>query len=141
MSRNTPFAPFLPLLICLGVFLCGPVRPAGADGMTFAAANAEGRGSLSFPSAPLQTMTAMPFTLEVFDSSGARIAGADASCELSMPAMRMPENSPRIASVGDIYRGEAIFTMAGAWRMTCRIAPVSGPVTALTFDIPEVRLK
>ena len=141
MISNAKFWLILPLLTCVAISPVVPVQSARADGSTFQTAQGGKRGILSFRSGPLQTMTPAPFTLELLDASGTTVADAEVSCEMTMPAMPMPENRPRVVLVGNHYQGEAIFTMAGAWRMTCRIAPSSGPKTALTFDIPEVRLK
>jgi hypothetical protein len=58
-----------------------------------------------------------------------------------MPAMPMPENRPTLSPGETAYTGEAIFTMAGAWRVSILIHPAGGEQSRLIFDIDRVLLK
>ena len=72
---------------------------------------------ITFAAAPLVSMSATPFRLELKGADGLPQAGASVRCDLTMPAMAMPENRPELREVAPgIYAGEAIFTMAGAWQ-------------------------
>lgn len=117
---------------------------AFAQTSRFVAAGAGGgRAVLEFAAAPLTTMTPTPFTLTLMNPAGADIRQARVACDLTMPAMPMPVNRPeaRWLAEENLYRGEAIFTMAGAWRATCEVLAPSGLPQTYRFDIPEVRLK
>jgi hypothetical protein len=91
--------------------------------------------------APLVAMTRIPFELQLTDAAGTPQTGASVSCDLSMPAMAMPINRPAVAEKGGRYRGEAIFTMAGAWRATFEILLPNGEAKTLSFDLDRVLLK
>lgn len=108
-----------------------------------AAGTGGGRAVLEFDAAPLTTMTPTPFTLTLMDPAGTDIRQARVTCDLTMPAMPMPENRPeaRWLAEENMYRGEAVFTMAGAWRATCEVFATSGLPQTFRFDIPDVRLK
>lgn len=91
--------------------------------------------------APLVAMTRIPFELQLTDAAGTPQTGASVRCDLSMPAMAMPINRPAVTEKGGSYRGEAIFTMAGAWRATFEILLATGETRTLTFDLDRVLLK
>ena len=142
MSLEKSLPCFLLLLAALGLLPGPAAADAGRGSSHFVAAGqAGGRGVATFDADPLVTMTPIPFTLKIQGADGREVRQGEVDCELTMPAMPMPENRPEIAWAGEAYRGEAVFTMAGAWRMTCRTRPLSGFPMTLIFDIPEVRLK
>jgi len=104
--------------------------------------NTVGRAVLELQAAPLVSMTPTPFRLTLLDPRGVEIRQAKVNCELTMPAMPMPENRVEARWDGEVYRGEAVFTMAGKWRAACRVVPLSGGLPeTLHFDIDEVLLK
>jgi len=141
MIRNFKVASILPWLAWAVILFAWPPCALCEDIVFQSAGEKVDRGELKFQADALQTMTPTPFTLTIDDGSGKAIGGANVSCRLTMPAMAMPENRPRVSWNGNLCRGVAIFTMAGAWRMSCRVVSSAGPETVLTFDIPEVRLK
>lgn len=100
-----------------------------------------GKAILNLAAAPLITMTPTPFHLMLTDVTGAPINGVEVSCDLTMPAMPMPENRPAIHEKDDAYWGEAIFTMAGAWQATFNVRMPDGRLELLIFDIDRVLLK
>lgn len=100
-----------------------------------------GKAILNLASAPLRTMTPTPFHLMLTDVTGAPITGVEVSCDLTMPAMPMPENRPRVHEKDGVYWGEAIFTMAGAWQATFSVRMPDGRLELLIFDIDRVLLK
>lgn len=102
---------------------------------------AGGRAILNLAAAPLATMTPTPFHLMLTDVTGAPITGAEVRCNLTMPAMPMPENRPAVHEKDGVYWGEAIFTMAGAWQATFNVAMPDGRLEILIFDLEGVLLK
>jgi hypothetical protein len=100
-----------------------------------------GTAILTLASEPLRTMTRTPFHLMLTDGTGNPIAGAEVRCDLTMPAMPMPENRPAVREKDGFYWGEAVFTMAGAWQATFQVAMPDGRLEILIFDIERVLLK
>jgi len=100
-----------------------------------------GKAILDLASSPLVTMTPIPFHLMLTDVTGAPTTGVEVSCNLTMPAMQMPENRPAIREKDGVYWGEAIFTMAGAWQATFNVQMPDGRLELLIFDIDRVLLK
>lgn len=90
----------------------------------------------------LVTMTPIPFRLMVKDANGQLVRGAKVACEMSMPAMKMPENRPKVTEGDGFYGGELIFTCAqGAWKISCEVIRKDQPKQTLTFDVDRVRMK
>ena len=91
----------------------------------------------------LVTMTTIPFRLTLRDANGQPLTGASVLCDMTMPAMTMPENRPQVTErEGGTYAGELIFTCAqGAWRITCQADKSGGSSQTVIFDIPRVRMK
>jgi len=125
------------------LILSALAAPALADGETRLeeAASGELRAVLLLKEAPLVAMTRIPFELQLTDAAGTPLTGASVRCDLSMPAMTMPINRPAVTEKGGSYRGEAIFTMAGAWRATFEILLPNGESRTLSFDLDRVLLK
>jgi len=114
----------------------------GADNSHFSSAGADGTmAQLELGAAPLITMQSVPFTLTVKDTNGAPLVGLDVVCDLTMPAMPMPKNQPKVTATTANYTGEVVFTMAGAWQATFTARDATGSELRLVFDIPEVLLK
>lgn len=125
------------------LILSALAAPALAGGETRLEETASGdlRAVLLLRAAPLIAMTRIPFELQLTDAAGSPQTGASVRCDLSMPAMAMPINRPAVTEKGGSYRGEAIFTMAGAWRATFEILLPNGEAKTLTFDLDRVLLK
>jgi hypothetical protein len=100
-----------------------------------------GKAILKLASDPLRTMTPTPFHLTLTDGTGKPITGAEVRCDLTMPAMPMPENRPAVREKDGFYWGEAVFTMAGAWQAAFQVAMPDGRLEILLFDIERVLLK
>lgn len=99
------------------------------------------RGILEFGTAPLVTMRPIPFTLTLLAPDGRPTTPPGVACELVMPAMPMPENRPQLTAKGNGYTGEAVFTMAGAWRVLVAVRSGQSEIDRLSFDIERVFLK
>jgi len=103
---------------------------------------AGGTAVLEFSAAPLVSMSAIPMRLELMGVDGTPQAGAAIHCDLTMPAMAMPENRPALREIAPgIYTGEAIFTMAGAWQATFSVDRDGWGREILIFDIEQVKMK
>jgi len=103
---------------------------------------AGGTAVLEFAAAPLISMSAIPLRLELMGMDGTPQAGATIHCDLTMPAMAMPENRPAMREIAPgIYAGEAVFTMAGAWQATFSVDRDDWGREILIFDIEQVRMK
>ncbi len=57
-------------------------------------------------------------------------------CELTMPAMAMPDNRTEARDQQGVFVGEMVLTMAGDWRMDCALDGKS-----YRFEIPGVRMR
>lgn len=90
----------------------------------------------------LVTMTAIPFRLFVTDAAGQPLTGARVSCNLTMPAMAMPENRPKVVERDGAYAGEMVLTCTmGDYRVACVAENDQGLQRTMTFDIGRARLK
>ncbi|BCR03417.1 hypothetical protein DESUT3_04860 [Desulfuromonas versatilis] len=133
----------LGLGLLLAVLLLSGPAAAGEEGLTRLQARGD-RGSLAvleLQGAPLRTMTPVPFRLLLQDEAGQPLTGANLSCDLTMPAMPMPANRPAVSAAAEGYAGEAIFTMAGAWRASFAASWPEGRQESFVFDIEQVLLK
>ncbi|ALC17083.1 hypothetical protein DSOUD_2320 [Desulfuromonas soudanensis] len=130
-------------VLTLLLILSALAVPALAGGETRLVERASGglNAVLLLKEAPLVAMTQIPFELQLTDDAGSPLTGASVRCDLSMPAMAMPINRPAVTEKGGSYRGEAIFTMAGAWRATFEILLPNGEAKTLIFDMDRVLLK
>ena len=56
--------------------------------------------------------------------------------DLSMPAMAMAPNRPKVTATGDgVYEATTLLSMAGEWRLTVEIGGPGRPLTIpLTFS-------
>ena len=94
--------------------------------------------TLTFAAAPLKSMTEIPFTLEFNNKD---ILVHSAVCDLTMPAMKMPDNHPKLTCTDHNCTGKAVFTMGGAWQSTCGLIMQDGSHTSIIFDIGMVKMK
>lgn len=76
----------------------------------------------------LEVMKPLPVTIKVSDSDNSSIAGAKLNCDLSMPAMAMPLNTPTIkeSSTAGLYEGIFLLTMGGLWQVEISSMYASG---------------
>lgn len=86
-------------------------------------------------------MTETPFSITLRDGAGQAVSDADLVISMDMPAMPMPPNNPKAMWQDDAYRGVAIFTMAGAWRITVDIKRPGQEQEQIVFDIEQVMMK
>ncbi len=132
--RNQAHAALLLFLTML--FLTAPVY---ADNTVLRASGDQKPAAvLTFSAAPLKTMTAVPFNM-TFDSMQTPIQSA--TCDLTMPAMPMPENRPELNCSNNKCSGTAVFTMAGRWQAAFSIVMEDGSRRSLVFAIPMVKMK
>lgn len=94
--------------------------------------------TLTFSASPLKSMTEIPFLVD-FDNKDIHIQSA--ACSLTMPAMAMPDNHPKLTCTEHSCTGKAIFTMAGAWQSTFGLIMQDGSHTSIVFDIDMVQMK
>ena len=134
LRRRCLLPAFLGLLLLVAA-------PAGAATTRIEARGEGFHGVLELAAAPLVTMRPTPFTLTLRDAAGLPTTAPRLTCELVMPAMPMPPNQPQTRAAGDAYRGEAIFTMAGAWQLQVTLHQPGSADIRLDFDIDRVLLK
>jgi YtkA-like len=131
--------PRLPAVLLLCLFLA---VPAGAATTRVEANGTAGyRGVLEFAADPLVTMSTTSFTLTLFAPDGRPTTAPEPTCELVMPAMPMPSNRPKLSTKEGWYTGEAVFTMAGAWRVRVALRSGGAEVDRLSFNLERVLLK
>ena len=99
---------------------------------------AGGNAMLVFADAPLKTMTETPFTIEINDAQGQPVKEEVLRLSLTMPAMPMPPNHPKVTWSEGAYRGSAVFTMAGAWQVQAIMERAGFPPEEIVFDIEMV---
>ena len=87
---------------------------------------------------PLQTMTEIPFTIELRKNTGELIRDAELALDLTMPSMPMPANNPKAEWQDNAYRVKAIFTMAGAWQVNVEVHRPGNAAESIVFDIEMV---
>jgi hypothetical protein len=124
------------------MFLTTPSFAAAASMPIQATTNSFGSAVLELQTDELVTMTALPFRLILHDEAGRPVTGAKVDCELSMPAMAMPENRPKIVERDGAYAGEMILTCTmGDWRMACVATQADGHRQTMSFDLGTARLR
>jgi len=100
-----------------------------------------GKAVIIFASSPLQTMTEIPFTIELKNHAGEMIKDAKLALDLTMPFMPMPPNNPKVVWHDNTYRGTAIFTMAGAWQVNVEVNRPGAETEKIIFSIEMVIMK
>lgn len=129
---------------CLALLLTGTVAlaaPAPAAETTLKTRGDQGRtGTLTLDRAPAVTM--QPTRLELRLGAPAPIPPAlQARCDLTMPAMPMPPNRPLLRPDNGTLVGEAIFTMAGAWRIGCAVDYADHSSELFVFSLDRVLMQ
>ncbi len=100
-----------------------------------------GEAVIIFAGSPLRTMTEIPFSIQLGESTGEVVKDAELALDLTMPAMPMPANNPKAVWQDNAYRGTAIFTMAGAWQVNVEIHRPGVDPEKIVFDIEMVVMK
>ena len=130
--------------VLLSVLLCLLVlsTPALAADTVLQATSADGAAAtLTLSADPLLSMTPTDVHLALDKAHGDLLLPTAAVCDLTMPAMTMPDNRP-VLSCGAIgCRGQVVFTMAGAWDVTCDVTFASGQSERFVFVIDRVQMK
>ncbi len=73
-----------------------------------------------YPPVPMKDTT---LELTLRNQNGQALLGADILFDLTMPEMKMPPNHPEATEQGDgVYQAQALFTMAGKWRIQAQIS-------------------
>jgi hypothetical protein len=130
------------ILVCSVLLLPSAIHASTSSGTRIEIEGIDGgKAILNLASEPLRTMTPIPFHLMLTDGKGNPIAGSEVRCDLTMPAMPMPDNKPAVQGKDGFYRGEAVFTMAGAWQAAFQVAMPDGRLEILIFDLDPVLLK
>lgn len=96
---------------------------------------------LELRQSPLTVMKATPFALHATPTLPPSPAVREILCDLTMPAMPMPLNQPKVERSGNDFTGTLVFTMAGAWQAEFVIPLPGGKEERFIFDIPQVLLK
>lgn len=126
---------------CLLLLSCAFVLPAlAAETRLQSQSDLGRRGTLVLDRAPIVTMQATRLELQLAPVTPAPYV-LQGRCDLTMPAMPMPPNRPMLRPIGDKLVGDAIFTMAGAWRASCTVEYADRPREIIVFDLAEVLMK
>ena len=117
-------------IVCAG---CGAsAAPQGIVG--------EGAGGvtarLSLSPEPAPVMKPLQLSVALVGAAGQPIVDRAVSFDLSMPAMAMPPNRPKVtAAGGGVYEATTLLSMAGEWRLSVEIGGSGPPQTIpLTFS-------
>jgi hypothetical protein len=107
-----------------------PSSPVG----TLAQSGSEFSVSLDVDPFPPRAMHAAAFTIHVSDLQGTPVRGATVECDMTMPAMPMPENRPRaVERDPGTYVADVLFTMAGEWEANVKVSLPDGRAETFTF--------
>ena len=129
----------LPIKLLFLAALLGTTVPATATETTLQTPTGQPLpATLHFSASPLKSMTEIPFRFELDDTA---LVISSAECDLTMPAMPMPENKPELECLANICSGTAVFTMAGPWRVTFDLFLKNDARTSIVFDIDMVEMK
>jgi len=90
---------------------------------------------------PLVVMKPTFFSLRTTPLLPVSPAIRELRCDLTMPAMPMPPNKPKVLRTGEAFTGEMIFTMAGIWQAEFNIPLPAGKEERFVFTIDQVLLK
>ncbi|MFL7814105.1 MAG: FixH family protein [Anaerolineales bacterium] len=97
--------------------------------------SADAKAELEISPYPPRAMEPVEMILSLKDSQGNSLVVENVEFDLTMPAMDMPENKPQSSFEGDgLYRVQALFTMAGDWRIRVSF-DYAGETTTLDFDL------
>ena len=128
-------------IITLILLCCTVITATAAETLIESEMTDGGKAVILFASSPLQSMTEIPFTLELKNNAGEMIKDAELTLDLTMPFMPMPPNNPKAAWQDNAYRGTAIFTMAGAWQVNVDVNRPEAETEKIIFDIEMVIMK
>jgi len=128
-------------IITLILLCCTVIGATAAETLIESEMTDGGKAVILFASSPLQSMTEIPFTLELKNNAGEMIKDAELTLDLTMPFMPMPPNNPKAAWQDNAYRGTAIFTMAGAWQVNVDVNRPEAETEKIIFDIEMVIMK
>lgn len=103
--------------------------------------NSQLKALLNLDTESIRTMTATPFNLKLLDSYIDNASIEEIRCNLIMPAMPMPTNTPAVKITPNGFVGEMVFTMAGHWRAIFILKLKDGREEELSVDIEKVLLK
>ncbi len=130
--KRSVFLLFLFLLMAIPVFAAETVVHATDDEGSTA--------TLTLSSRPLLSMTPTDIFLTFDKAHGDTLLSTAAVCDLTMPAMPMPENRPVLDCSATGCRGNIIFTMAGAWDIRCDVTFSGGKSSGFLFVIDMVQM-
>jgi hypothetical protein len=86
-----------------------------------------------YPPAPMRQAE---FSISIADGQGRLVAGAQVSCDMTMPAMAMPPNRPQaVERSPGIYTTPVMFTMAGDWEALIEVLPKDGTSSGFRFSM------
>ncbi len=90
---------------------------------------------LSLSPVPAPVMKPVRLSVALTDASGRPVTGHAVTFDLSMPAMAMAPNRPKVTATGDgVYEATTLLTMAGEWRLTVEIGKPNPLTIPLTFS-------
>jgi hypothetical protein len=143
MRNPAPVRFVFGMVMLLVLVFAPPIKPVMAAGTT----RLEATGSLGtkavleLEQAPLVVMKPAPFTLRTIPALPGAPENRAILCNLTMPAMPMPPNTPKVLRQGETFTGEFVFTMAGAWQAEFLSPLPGGSEERFTFTIDQVLLK
>lgn len=90
---------------------------------------------LDFGRDEIKKLNPVELSLNLLDKEGKKIQKASVVMDLTMPEMAMPKNEVKFAdNENGIYKGTAIFTMRGKWRLNTIIL-INNTKKELFFDL------
>ena len=129
------------LALLLLLMAIGYTTPALAAETRIAAQGEHGhQGTLVLDRAPLVTMQPTRLELQLTADPALPLV-LRGRCDLTMPAMPMPPNRPTLRPLGTSLVGEAIFTMAGNWRVSCAVEYADRTSELFVFNLDRVLMK
>jgi hypothetical protein len=124
--------------VALAVLIAGAAALEACNASASPSLVSKGAGAaaaLTIEPFPPVSLKASRLELTLSDAGGQRIAGARVRLDLTMPGMEMPPNRLDLREAGaGLYRGEALFTMAGDWQIRAEAA-VAGGLELFNFRV------
>jgi len=127
------------LFLFLFLFLAIPVL--AAETVVYATDDGGSTATLTLFSRPLLSMTPTDIFLTFDKAHGDSLLSTAAICDLTMPAMPMPENRPVLDCSATGCRGNLIFTMGGGWDIRCDVTFSGSESSNFLFVIDMVQMK
>lgn len=100
-----------------------------------------GKVVLTFDTDQLQTMTEIPFRIELIGGTGKILKDAAVSLRTVMQAMAMQTDPTKAIWKDNAYHGQAVFTMGSEWKAMVLIQRPGHDPVDLTFKLGEVQMK